>query len=473
MPELIIALVALVGIVIALPVMFRISVRPEIGIYLFLFLSSITIAPDFPVVGDRLAVADFVMGFTILAAWLRRRQRRLEPRLRRVERYADMLILFCTVSSLLGIAFGVDPMRAALFMVIYLYGYLSFKTIVRHVNTPEKVKNACLAWGVGAALVILVGFLASTGIYKPAWTYDAIIGRISSTMKDSGQVSSYMAPALLMYIFMVTNREIRPLYRLGALGLCAMGVVVLLGTGSRISFVMLLFFLAYAVFLTLRRWRHRISRTPLLLFLAGTFIAGGSYVVSVWTDTSERYGLLTTSPFERAIKIFSEQTRTMDSTSGSVLEDIGGTRYEEIMAALKHFPEHPIFGVGSGLFGITYRMNEVHNSAFSLLIENGVLAFLLYWLWWGAIVSLLLRCRRAAWSSKLKFIYTLALGMVAVFLIYQMTTNGLRQRPFWFVPALALCSYRLLRLEEQHRPRFVSAGTTSPGFPVWSPPPSR
>ncbi|MES1944097.1 hypothetical protein PC39_08279 [Salinisphaera sp. PC39] len=431
--------------------MARIVKQPVIGIYIFLFLSSITMAPNFPIVGDRLAFADFVMGFTILAAWAQGRPRQVEPRLRQVELFADILIALCTVSSLLALLVGGDPVRVFLFMAIYLYGYVVFKTIVRHVDDVEKFKMACLAWGLGAALVIVVGFLASTGIYKPAWTFDAKINRISATMKDSGQVASYIAPALLLYVYVATSQQIKPIYRIAAIGLCGMAVVVLLGTGSRISFVMLLFFVAYVGFVSLTG-KRRISRAPVILFLAAVLIGGGSYVVSVWSDTSEEYGLLTTSPFERAIKMLSMQTRQGLGVPTSLLEQYGGTRYEEISTALEHFPESPMFGVGSGMFSQTFKTNEVHNSAFALLIENGLFAFLFFCLWWAAIVMLLIGCRRHARSSQLKFVYSLAIGVVLVFLLYQMTTNGLRQRPFWFVPALALCSARLLRTEEQPKP---------------------
>lgn len=472
MSGLMILLVLAGGSLVALPVALRIMRRPEIGIYLFLFLSSITMTPGFPLVGDRLAFADFVMAFTILAAWIGGRRHHVEPQVRHVELYADVLITFCTVSSLLGIAFGVDPGRAALFMVIYVYGYLVFKTIVRRIDSPEKFRSACVAWGLGAALVIVVGFMAATGIYRPPWAFDPEIHRISSTMRGSGQVSSYIAPALLVYVFAAGNRRLRPWYRFVATVLCAMALVVLLGTGSRISFVMLLFFLAYVAFLTLRRRRH-FSRVPLALLVTGMVILGGSFAVSVWQDTSEEYSLLKTSPFERPIKMFSEQARRTQKGGEGVLEEFGGTRYGEVNVALRHFLDRPIFGVGSGLFSETFQMSEVHNSAFSLLIENGVFAFLLYWFWWGSIALLLLRSRRMARTPELRFVYTLAIGMVMVFLLYQMTTNGLRQRPFWFVPALALCSYRLLRLEEQPRSDVLeSFGVAQASFPAWSPPES-
>lgn len=44
----------------------RIAKDPLLGICLFVFLSSITMMPPLPIVGDRLAVADFVMLYTLL-----------------------------------------------------------------------------------------------------------------------------------------------------------------------------------------------------------------------------------------------------------------------------------------------------------------------------------------------------------------------------------------------------------------------
>ena len=42
------------------------------------------------------------------------------------------------------------------------------------------------------------------------------------------------------------------------------------------------------------------------------------------------------------------------------------------------------------------------------------------------------------------------LGFMSI-AIYQVTTNGMRQRPFWFVPAIAIATASVLRQSAQSR----------------------
>lgn len=120
----------------------RIVRDPTVGIYIFVALSSIIMMPQLPVVGDRVAAADFVMGFAILVAALRGHLLRPPPKgTRLLDQLALVFTVLCTVSSLVAVAGGADPARVILFMIIYIYGYLCFRLMIRLIDTPRSYER--------------------------------------------------------------------------------------------------------------------------------------------------------------------------------------------------------------------------------------------------------------------------------------------------------------------------------------------
>jgi len=435
-------LVLATGGLVFLGLLFTAIRNPLAGIYIFVFLSSITDTPELPVVGDRLVAADFIMIATIASAGLRGMLTRPAPRgAQALDLLGLVFIGLCSVSSLLATLASDEPGRPLLFLLIYVYGYLCFRLIVRAIDTPERFVRLCLAWALGGALVTVVGLLASSDIYRPEWTYDPIINRINSTMKSSGQVSSYLGPALFIFGYMAVHRGLRVWQRLVAIGLLAGAAVVLLGTGSRISFVILVFSIVYLLASMAKAHGRSFQRGPVLAAALIGVAAFGVYSLSVWDDHTQSYGLVTTSPFERALRIFSETSEMSDAGAA----DWGGTRYEETETVFAHWGDNPFWGVGSGLFSSTYHLNEVHNTYFSILGENGLPAFAVFLLWWLLMAAHLLRAALTVRGAEAQFAARLIFGAFLALCIYQVTTNGMRQRPFWITPAVALAGTALLR----------------------------
>lgn len=422
---------------------------PVHGVYIFLFLSSVTIAPTLPVVGDRLSSSDYVMTLTIFYAFINGKVFcRVNREIYFIDKTADLFILLCVVSSLLAMMFYEDIIRPFVYMVIYVYGYFCFKVIVRLLDSKDKLYKAFLSYGAGAALLTLVGALAATGVYKPAWTYDPIINRISSTMRNSGQVASYLGPALFVFAYVLGIKEFKLRYKYIAAGLLGMAGLVLLATGSRISFVIFIFAMLYVVYVTFRKYRKvTVTRVPIVTLGIVSISIMAFFVITVWVGGEYTYkiGDETTAPQERAVRLFIQNYLEDTTKSADTVEVWGGTRYVEISAAMDVFWENPIFGLGTGMFSVTQRMHEVHNSYFSILVENGILALLIYLWMVFQIFRALFRKMRSYKQKEFEFVYRMIVGSLVVLLIYQMTTNGIRQRPFWFVPALAVVAVSVLR----------------------------
>lgn len=427
--------------------LWRIFQRPHEGVYIFLFLSAITITPSLPVIEDRLAIADFVMMGTIIAAIVHGRFFSPAAKFYHTADRAGVLLGGCFAFSSLVASMHSDLLtRVLLFMFIYLYGYCTFRVIIRLLDSPAKIKRAVLCYGAGALLVSLVGILASTGLYKPNWTYDPVIGRISSTFKKSGQVSSYLGPAFMIFIYYAASKKVG--FKKNWIGICvaAMAVIVLIGTGSRMSFLITILLLGYTLWIVFTSSTREVVKTPAIALISAVVIGGSMYALYLWNDTMQsrtRFGNTNTSPFERAIRYAAQTEKAGHLEEYGVLHAYGGERYEEATTAIREAPSHLLVGVGSGLFTSKFQMNEVHNSYFSILIENGLPALIALVVMWFCILKALWRGGGRAHDAETRLMLRLAFAACLALLLYQMTTMGVRQRPFWFIPALALCVARL------------------------------
>lgn len=419
----------------------RIARDPVLGVCIFVFMSAITVTPELPVIGDRIIAADGIMLFVIVISAINGLLfRPAPPGLRLVDQLAGVFIAIATLSSGLAMFTRGDPVRVTLFMLIYLYGYLCFRVILRILTDEAALRRVFAWWTCAIVMVVAVGVLAATGLYRPAWSYDATINRVSSTFKMSGQVSSYLGPAMFLLFYLATLRQASFWRRLGFTVLLVASAYVMLSTGSRISLVIMVLAMLLGAVVILKT-SPRLVRPGVLLVSTGVGIAVFlSFAISVWTDTTTSYSIVETSPFERALKMWSEQSRADEIE----LETVGGTRAVEIETALDNMHRHLFLGTGSGMFSQTYRINEIHNSYVSVLAENGLLAFIALMFWWAAIGAVLIMAAARLRGTRQLIMRLVTLGFVSI-AIYQVTTNGLRQRPFWFVPAIGLATASVLR----------------------------
>ena len=121
------------------------------------------------------------------------------------------------------------------------------------------------------------------------------------------------------------------------------------------------------------------------------------------------------------------------------------------------------------MFSETYRLNELHNTYFSILAENGLWAFICFVLWWGWQMALHLRLIRRS-QGEIRLVLRLAFAAMLTLCIYQMSINGMRQRPFWFIPGLTLSALALARQSpskaEFPQGDFLRSSARRPGQPA-------
>lgn len=420
-------------------VLFALIVRQPIrGIYLYIFLSSVTLSPYLPIVREKLAISDFIMLMVWISAILRP-QLWLErfSALKDSQRVALMVgaafILVCWISfgvHLIGNNLHGLAVRSALEAFIYTYGFFAALAIVILVQDWKSWINCLVAWCLGATVVASVAMMALT-VYSPSWVRDEFTGRISSTLRESGQVASYLGPIVPAMMFLAAGtqapRHIRPILY----ATIAPAMIAILATGSRIAFAILcLLIIGLLVLRATHIKRCYINNAAFTALYFGIAFGFGKFFFDVATDSSQKYRPGETSPLERSVRIFSEW--------GKGSRKIDDSRVDQIVIFGHYFWKHPALGVSPGAYGPRYRIHEIHNSYLATLAEEGVVGFLLLMLWISTVLYNSLRSLASIdYGSRKLIIASVILGF-SVLLLYQITTLGLRQRPWWFMAGLMI-----------------------------------
>ena len=427
-------------IVVALVTTVFICREPVIGVYLYLFGCAILLTTELPVVREKLAGCDCIMLVVLSTFFINRSKWKIQtllPLQTSALRFALFYLVVCGLSIALNAGNIVKYSRTLLEYAIYIYGFVACVAIVVLVDDFRKWRNCLIAWCFGAGVVGLFACLAASGIYNPAWARDEFTMRISSTLRESGQISSYCGPILPFLVFASSIDRVPTGVRRVLYILIVPVIVAILGSGSRIAFLILIvslvgLFVLRPMFPT----RSQIGNVAFYI-IAFAVVAGlGKTIYDVATDTTQIYTAGQTSPFERPIRILAEWSR------GDREFDV--TRANQASSFTRRFVRHPLFGIGIGNYTLHYRSHEIHNSFLSALAETGAfgLSALILWLlavWRTGLVGL-----RYARDPDYRLLIACVLFGFALLLMYQITALGLRQRPWWFIPGLIICIPRIL-----------------------------
>ena len=423
--------VALLGGVLAV-----IAKNPVRGLYLYIFCSAVLVSPALPVVRDKLSVAEPVLACAAVGLFFGRRfVTGGTPPMTTPQRAALLAgatwVLVVGICAAINFAGGrlVDPVRTAIETATFGLGLFSCALVAWAVNTWDRWLKCLGAWAAGGLVVTAVGLMAMF-VYAPGWTKDDFTGRVSSTLRESGQVASYLGP-VLPFAALAAERVLKSAWvKVPAQALFLGAFVVMLGTGSRIALLIsLCAFCGLVVALLADARRRGTSSAFALALVAAGAVGFGAFVYSVFTDRGAEYVVGQTSPITRPIVMLRQIGEGKRTESH---------RLEQTFRPLETFDRHPLFGIGPANFGVYYRQHEIHNSYLSVLGETGAAGVIAF----AAFVGLSLRC---GWVGTVLLRPTAgrALGLAFLFgfgllLLYQMTALGLRQRPFWFATGLLI-----------------------------------
>lgn len=458
-------LVAMIGAVAIFATIVRSPVR---GAYLYVFGSAITLSPELPIVREKLAACDFVMLMVWMSLVLRsdvwsRGFAKIDHAQRRALLAGAAYIVVCATSFCWNlISGGIDPLwvtRGGVEVFTYFYGFMAAVAIVALVDSWEKWINCVVAWALGVSVVSAVSVMAAT-VYAPPWAKDEFSGRISGTFREAAQVASYIGPIFPCMVFVVSAAMTSPRVRWILYATIPASLVAMLATGARTALVVLVLALAglFAI-RTIFVGRCRLNNLAFLMIAAGGLAGLGKFALDVVSDRSEKYQLGKTSPFERAIRMFSEW--------GEGERGLDDTRAHQVEAFSRYFWEHPVFGAGPANYGPRHRVHEMHNSYLASLADTGVLGFLTLMFWITTTWLAARRGLRRVRTPHHRLIVTAFLFGFCLLLLYQLTLLGLRQRPWWFMAGLMIALSRVadstratddrIQTYEELQPRHLSA----------------
>ena len=434
------------------------SKNPVRGLYLYIFSSAVLLSPELPVVRDKLSIAEPILACTLVALFLDRRRVAAAalPVLpaQRAALTAGLAFLGVVAASAAVNFLGfrlVDVRRTALETATLGLGLTSCAAVTWSINSWDRWLKALGAWAAGGTVVTAVGLMAMF-VYTPEWSVDDFTGRVSSTLRESGQVASYLGPVLPLAALALERTVRRRWVKLPVQAVFMGAFVVMLGTGSRIA--LLISILAFCglivVLLADARSRGRGSGLAAGLVAAGA-VGFASFLWVVFSDQTANYQAGESNPVLRPILVVRDILQGRRDETG---------RLDATIKPIETFENHPVLGIGPGNYGVYYRTHEVHNSYLAILGETGLLGVVTF----ATFLVLLARCGLRGLHA-LRPTDAHALGLAFLFgfgllLLYQMTALGLRQRPLWFAAGLLIALPRCaadLRLRIDARARRLAA----------------
>jgi O-antigen ligase len=428
--------------------------EPIRGLYAAICASAILIAPNLPVVREKISACEVV----ILMAWLiiilkwpgrARNAPLMLPTQKRAIGWGAALIAVCIISFAVSmVRENIDPTPAAVETANYIYGFMLFLTVAHLVTTWKDWVNCFYAWATGTALACSVG-LYSLATGGPDWTRDEFTGRLSATFKFSNQLPSYCLPILAFVLVVAGWRSTRPWMSLVLYGLAAAIIANIIGTGSRIAFGMLILTLGAISWLAMQKVNRALFRASMFRWMGLGLIVGFSwfiYIVATQEDLSYKLG--ETPASERPIRQFVKASEDPDG-------EIDTNRARQIRTVIERFPERPIFGTGPHNVPQVFRMHEIHNTYLGALAETGILGFI-------SLMAFIIAVGVCGWhgmrhagnSVQYITIMSVLIGYSSL-LLYGVAMFGLRQRVFWFMCGLLVALPRVLYSEHLARARFA------------------
>ncbi|WP_284891984.1 O-antigen ligase family protein [Cobetia amphilecti] len=314
------------------------------------------------------------------------------------------------------------------------YGAMMVGTVLLLVQDEIQWKRCIIGWLYGSAVVVIIGLWAMTGT-APSWTIDEFTGRISSTLKFENQMASYLIPLMVIVLAWCVSRSISDRLRNISLLLIAGMATVLIGTGSRTAFLLIVLVAVCMTFIYIVQFKNKALRRGYLGVSIITCIAGLIfYVIAAMSMFDGVYQLGKTPSWQRPVVMMYQ-----NMTEGKGLDE---TREEQASVVIDKADESIFLGNGPKLYNSKFNISEIHNTYAGVFIETGIIGItiLLLFLLMPLVVS-----TRMMVSSEMKLLFIAASMGFVLLLAYNLTMYGLRQRTIWLMAGLLLSTSSVSR----------------------------
>jgi O-antigen ligase len=362
-----------------------------------------------PTVSSGVTSTTKLAGGVLVLAWLLvvRRDPKTPLLARRlpVLAYSTLLLLCWTLASML---WATDPTAARLTGLRFAQGVVLIFVVFSAVRERRHLKWIVYAFLWGAALSAIVGL---AGVTQPDTTDIYASGRLTGGIGDPNELAAVLIPALAfaLFLLMVETRALLRWLLLAASFICA---IALFRTESRGGLI------------------------GLAAMLLASLVLSGPVRARVMTM------VLAISGF--ALAYFTLIAPPQALARVTALSAGGGTGRSDLWAvALDVFRAHPLFGIGAGNFPLiepSYAFHNrnlprfdlvvdtpkvVHNTYLNVLVELGVVGFILFALvivgaFAAAFRAVRLNAQTGEWEMEVlaRGIIIGAIGMLAAFVFF-------------------------------------------------------
>jgi O-antigen ligase len=398
----------------------RLVEDPKRALYLVILTGPFT-SVYLPIGGFKKFAVSEIAGVFLIAAWflnktfLPRNEKRTLTPLGPWFLFLGWMILFSTLVNMYQYIL-IDRLFAELLTIGYVT--IFFLLFERLIQTEEDVKrvikmtliSAMIVIGLGSwdAMASLFGFFHIVGPFKRSTAW-----RIASTFKTSGQLGIYLLTLFWITLasFFIPNLSRRKKVGLLVL-LCGIGITAIFAVrrSTYPGYVIGLMFLGLL----------SIKSPKQLVGIGFAALAVVCVVFSVLTFNEDF-----TAYFLREVSIFENIQKHTFFTY-------------QIPVLTKTFLDSPVFGIGYSRFRTApYNVKgvEVHSGILQILVETGIIGFIVYLIFLGLILKLAYENAFRLNNAWTKFNMVIFAAIPGFYVTYGYTRH-LRERTFWILVGL-------------------------------------
>lgn len=393
-----------------------------------------------PVVEYKFLLADFFFLLSGSCALFEKEARKRFFQLRPLLTIVLAFALWLALSSFLSLETFSSAFRTQLEILTLWYDICLLLLLVVVVDAPKKLFFLLFGWVLAILISNLVSFYSLLEIPDWGFAYGILIG----SFVGANQPQIVLLPLLPLLIFIGSLKELPCVVRAISIGLVSCSTLFVLISGSRSGFLMLgLQWIGCSVlYWRARQWRFAFSSVAFwgqqvgYAFLLLIVLLYGMELAQTYEPLA---GLKRVNHTFESV-VLPKDDKPIQCSESERYNQISSGRIGIIKAGFSLFKENIWLGYG---LQQTRKINgtrnhEMHSGYLVLLFETGIIGFLL-----GACfiymvlkrVPIVLKDR--ANSFECLVLQSLLIGLTGLAL-YNVLTNGLRQRELWIFLGLVL-----------------------------------
>lgn len=393
-----------------------------------------------PIVEYKILLADF---FFLLSGCIAVFETEARERILQL-RYFLIVVFFFLLWVTLSSFISIDSFSTAVFTqleilaLFYNVGLLLLIFVVA--NSPEKIFYTLLGWVVAILISNLLAIYSLVSVPNWGFSYGILIG----SFVGANQPQILLLPLFPLLIFVGSLKNIPFSIRIASIFLSCSSVLFVLISGSRSGFFMLALEWGCCFFVYWRVIKRRFSYSSITFWgQQATYALLLLIVLLFGTELSQTYAPLAglkrvNRTFERVV--FHKYNKPVKKLTATHYDRLSSGRIGIIKAGYSLFKENIFTGYG---LQRTRRLKGAHNhemhcSYLVLLFETGVIGLLLGTLMmWMVLKRVQIALKNDVNSVETLVLQALLIGLASLAL-YNLFTNGLRQRETWVLLGMLL-----------------------------------